>query len=190
VGGIDSAQAAWERITAGACLIQVYTGWIYGGPALVPAILEGLLTQLDRHWRRIPVQEPLAVADVAQLARRAFAIDAHQVGLLAIVVDPAAQKVEPSKCHGAWEHHQRDEKRRKKEGSKHLEVSHWPHRPFVRRKAGRRRVMKSVRDTQERSAEDRKFPKNLRGRRDGSPHDQCQNMGLVNFMATRVHTLV
>ncbi len=49
VGGIDSPQAAWERITAGACLIQLYTGWIYGGPALVPAILEGLLTQLDRH---------------------------------------------------------------------------------------------------------------------------------------------
>jgi len=52
VGGIDSPQAAWERITAGACLIQVYTGWIYGGPALVPAILEGLLTQLDRHGFR------------------------------------------------------------------------------------------------------------------------------------------
>ncbi len=52
VGGIDSPQAAWERITAGACLIQVYTGWIYGGPALVPEILEGLLSQLDRHGFR------------------------------------------------------------------------------------------------------------------------------------------
>jgi dihydroorotate dehydrogenase len=52
VGGIDSPQAAWERITAGACLIQIYTGWIYGGPDLVPAILEGLLTQLDRHGFR------------------------------------------------------------------------------------------------------------------------------------------
>ena len=35
--------------TAGASLIQVYTGWIYQGPGLVPAILEGLGDQLDRH---------------------------------------------------------------------------------------------------------------------------------------------
>ncbi len=49
VGGIDSPEAAWERITAGASLIQLYTGWIYQGPGLVPAILEGLADQLDRH---------------------------------------------------------------------------------------------------------------------------------------------
>jgi dihydroorotate dehydrogenase len=49
VGGIDSPEAAWERITAGASLIQLYTGWIYQGPGLVPAILEGLGDQLDRH---------------------------------------------------------------------------------------------------------------------------------------------
>ena len=49
VGGIDSAEAAWERITAGASLVQLYTGWIYAGPELVPAILEGLGQQLDRH---------------------------------------------------------------------------------------------------------------------------------------------
>jgi dihydroorotate dehydrogenase len=48
VGGIDSPQAAWERITAGAALIQVYTGWIFEGPQLVPSILEGLSQQLDR----------------------------------------------------------------------------------------------------------------------------------------------
>jgi len=49
VGGIDGPEAAWERITAGASLVQVYTGWIYEGPELVPTILEGLLLQLDRH---------------------------------------------------------------------------------------------------------------------------------------------
>jgi dihydroorotate dehydrogenase len=49
VGGIDSASAAWERIASGASLVQLYTGWIYGGPALVPRILEGLSRQLDRH---------------------------------------------------------------------------------------------------------------------------------------------
>lgn len=52
VGGIDSPEAAWERITAGACLIQLYTGWIFEGPDLVPRILEGLLLQLDRHGFR------------------------------------------------------------------------------------------------------------------------------------------
>ena len=52
VGGIDSAQTAWERICAGASLIQLYTGWIYEGPMLVPAILEGLSAQLDRHGFR------------------------------------------------------------------------------------------------------------------------------------------
>ncbi len=49
VGGIDSAESAWERISAGACLVQVYTGWIYEGPQLVPNIVEGLITQLNRH---------------------------------------------------------------------------------------------------------------------------------------------
>ena len=52
VGGIDSAEAAWERISAGASLIQIYTGWIYEGPALVPSILEGLSRQLDGHGCR------------------------------------------------------------------------------------------------------------------------------------------
>jgi dihydroorotate dehydrogenase len=52
VGGIDSPETAWERISAGASLIQLYTGWIYEGPQLVPAILEGLVQQLDRHGFR------------------------------------------------------------------------------------------------------------------------------------------
>ena len=52
VGGIDSPEVAWERITAGASLIQLYTGWIFQGPDLVPRILEGLSDQLDRHGFR------------------------------------------------------------------------------------------------------------------------------------------
>jgi dihydroorotate dehydrogenase len=52
VGGIDSAETAWERLTAGASLVQLYTGWIYEGPDLVPTILEGLGRQLDRHGLR------------------------------------------------------------------------------------------------------------------------------------------
>jgi putative addiction module CopG family antidote len=52
VGGIDSPETAWERLSAGASLVQVYTGWIFEGPALVPAILEGFQRQLDRHGLR------------------------------------------------------------------------------------------------------------------------------------------
>ena len=49
VGGINSPEAAWERITAGASLLQIYTGWIFQGPQLTPRILEGVLCQLERN---------------------------------------------------------------------------------------------------------------------------------------------
>ncbi|HEY9726453.1 MAG TPA: quinone-dependent dihydroorotate dehydrogenase [Chroococcales cyanobacterium] len=47
VGGIFTAEDAWEKITAGASLIQVYTGWIYEGPWMVRRILQGLLHKLE-----------------------------------------------------------------------------------------------------------------------------------------------
>ncbi|MGM3306786.1 quinone-dependent dihydroorotate dehydrogenase [Anabaena sp. WFMT] len=49
VGGIFTAEDAWEKITAGASLIQVYTGWIYEGPMMVRRILSGLLTKLEEN---------------------------------------------------------------------------------------------------------------------------------------------
>ncbi|TAF05648.1 MAG: quinone-dependent dihydroorotate dehydrogenase [Nostocales cyanobacterium] len=49
VGGIFTADDAWEKITAGASLIQVYTGWIYEGPMMVRRILAGLLTKLEEN---------------------------------------------------------------------------------------------------------------------------------------------
>jgi dihydroorotate dehydrogenase len=49
VGGIFTAEDAWEKITAGASLIQVYTGWIYNGPWMVDRILTGLLAKLEIH---------------------------------------------------------------------------------------------------------------------------------------------
>ena len=48
VGGVDSAEAALEKIRAGADLVQVYTGLIYGGPGLPARILRGLSRALDR----------------------------------------------------------------------------------------------------------------------------------------------
>lgn len=42
VGGIDTVDQAWERILAGASLIQGYTGFIYGGPFWMKRIHKGL----------------------------------------------------------------------------------------------------------------------------------------------------
>ena len=47
VGGIFSAEDAWEKIIAGASLVQVYTGWLYEGPWMVRRILAGLLQKLE-----------------------------------------------------------------------------------------------------------------------------------------------
>lgn len=47
VGGIFTASDAWEKIIAGASLLQTYTGWIYEGPWMIRRILEGLLVKLE-----------------------------------------------------------------------------------------------------------------------------------------------
>ncbi|HMI08051.1 MAG TPA: quinone-dependent dihydroorotate dehydrogenase [Flavobacterium sp.] len=46
VGGIHSAEDAMEKLEAGASLVQLYTGFIYEGPALVKAINKKILQQL------------------------------------------------------------------------------------------------------------------------------------------------
>jgi len=43
VGGIHSAEDAIEKLNAGAALIQIYTGFIYEGPALIKKINKGIL---------------------------------------------------------------------------------------------------------------------------------------------------
>ena len=48
VGGIFNEEDAWEKIIAGATILQAYTGWVYEGPWMVKNILSGLLTRLDR----------------------------------------------------------------------------------------------------------------------------------------------
>jgi dihydroorotate dehydrogenase len=42
VGGIENADDAWEKMVAGADLVQVYTGFIYEGPMLAKNICVGL----------------------------------------------------------------------------------------------------------------------------------------------------
>lgn len=48
VGGIFDADDAWEKISAGASLVQLYTGFIYQGPNIAQQINEGLAEILAR----------------------------------------------------------------------------------------------------------------------------------------------
>lgn len=49
VGGIDSAETAWVKITAGADLLQLYSALVFKGVGLVDEILTGLSSRLDQH---------------------------------------------------------------------------------------------------------------------------------------------
>ncbi len=46
VGGIETPEQAWERILAGASLLQGYTGFIYGGPLWTRSIHRGIAARL------------------------------------------------------------------------------------------------------------------------------------------------
>jgi dihydroorotate dehydrogenase len=46
VGGIFTAEDAFAKILAGASLVQVYTGFAYEGPALIPRLKTGLAALL------------------------------------------------------------------------------------------------------------------------------------------------
>ena len=52
VGGIFSADDAWEKITAGASLIQIYTGLVYEGPGLPGKIVTGLIQRMQKEGVR------------------------------------------------------------------------------------------------------------------------------------------
>jgi dihydroorotate dehydrogenase len=47
VGGILTAADAWEKITAGASLVQIYTGLVYEGPGIGRTIVSGVLELLE-----------------------------------------------------------------------------------------------------------------------------------------------
>jgi dihydroorotate dehydrogenase len=48
VGGIFSAEDAYEKIKAGASAVQIYTGFVYEGPAAVRRINQGLIRLMER----------------------------------------------------------------------------------------------------------------------------------------------
>jgi len=46
-GGIETADDAWERLVAGASLVQIYTAFIYEGPGLPRRLARGLLARAE-----------------------------------------------------------------------------------------------------------------------------------------------
>jgi len=48
VGGVDSGESAFEKITAGADAVQLYTGMVYKGPGLVKQIKKDLISILKK----------------------------------------------------------------------------------------------------------------------------------------------
>jgi dihydroorotate dehydrogenase len=60
VGGVDSAEAAYEKIRAGASLVQLYTGLVYNGPSLIKSIKEELV-QLIARDNLLPIEQAVGV---------------------------------------------------------------------------------------------------------------------------------
>jgi dihydroorotate dehydrogenase len=48
VGGISNADDAWERIRAGASLVQLYSAMVYEGPGIARRIAHGLAQRVTR----------------------------------------------------------------------------------------------------------------------------------------------
>ncbi len=48
-GGITTAEDAWQKLRAGASLLQLYSALVYQGPGLIADILSGLITRLNEH---------------------------------------------------------------------------------------------------------------------------------------------
>lgn len=68
VGGIFTAADAWEKLTSGASLVQVYTGLVYEGPGAVRAIVEGLARLLQENGLRT-IAETVGLAHKSKLPR-------------------------------------------------------------------------------------------------------------------------
>ncbi len=46
VGGVETAEDVWERLAAGASLVQLYTGFVYGGPFMLRRLYRELRLKL------------------------------------------------------------------------------------------------------------------------------------------------
>ncbi len=52
VGGVFTVQDAWEKITAGASLLQVYTALVYEGPGVASQLVRGIAARLEQRGMR------------------------------------------------------------------------------------------------------------------------------------------
>jgi dihydroorotate dehydrogenase len=52
VGGIFDADSAWEKIAAGASLVQVYTGMVYEGPGIAKTSVRGWIERMEQEGVR------------------------------------------------------------------------------------------------------------------------------------------
>ena len=50
VGGVASAEQAWEKLRAGASAVQLYSGLVYGGISLAARIARGLEARARAEW--------------------------------------------------------------------------------------------------------------------------------------------
>jgi dihydroorotate dehydrogenase len=64
VGGVESGQDAWERICAGASLVQIYTSFVWGGP-LTPKRINRALLRKVRQAGLGTIQEAIGRADLS-----------------------------------------------------------------------------------------------------------------------------
>jgi dihydroorotate dehydrogenase len=65
-GGIENAEDAWERMRAGATLVQVYTGFVYEGP-LLPSRMAKALLRRARQAGFPSLQSVIGTSDRASL---------------------------------------------------------------------------------------------------------------------------
>ena len=64
VGGIETGQDAWERICAGASLVQIYTSFVWGGP-LTPKRINRVLLREVRRRGLTSIQDAIGRADLS-----------------------------------------------------------------------------------------------------------------------------
>ena len=83
VGGIDSAEAAYARIRAGASLVQLYTALVYLGPRLVGEITQGLT-------RLLAADGFASLADAVGADHRAAAARGHDASAISSAIARAA----------------------------------------------------------------------------------------------------
>jgi dihydroorotate dehydrogenase len=54
VGGISRVEDAWEKVLAGASLLQVYSALVYEGPSLPSVLVAGLRERLaGARWEQV-----------------------------------------------------------------------------------------------------------------------------------------